>query len=82
MKSIGVNIDINIAKNPRISIDYTMSLQNLISQKPTWNSHWSIISARNLKRQHQCPYFANISVFSVKKDFSEEPVNLDMGIQF
>ena len=33
-----------------------------------------------VKRQHHFPYFAHISDLKKKNDFSENPVNLDMGI--
>ena len=35
----------------------------------------------NVKRWHHCPYFTHVSdIFKEKKDFSKNPVNLDMGI--
>ena len=38
-------------------------------------------SFKKLKRQSHCPYFAHISdLKKKKKDFSENPVNLAMGI--
>ena len=39
------------------------------------------ISFEKFKGKHYCPYFAHISdLKKKKKDFSENPVNLDMGI--
>ena len=37
-------------------------------------------SFKKLKRQSHCPYFAHISDLKKKKDFSENPVNLGVGI--
>ena len=58
----------NIAKNQEFELIASCHFKNPISPKPRWNSQWSIISSRNLKRQHHCP-FAHISDFFLKKRF-------------
>ena len=58
----------NIAKNQEFELIASCHFKNPISPKPRWNSQWSIISSRNLKRQHHCP-FAHISDFFFKKRF-------------
>ena len=51
---------------------------NLISPNPAWNSQWSLIPSRNLKRQHHCQYSSPIFQVFLKKVFSENPVNLEI----
>ena len=71
----------NIAKNQEFELITSCHFKNLISPKSAWNSQWILIPSRNLKQQH---HFAHISdfLFLKKKHFSENPVNLDMGIYF
>ena len=54
-KNIGLNKgkpenSFNIAKNQEFELITSCHFKNLISPKPTWNSQWSLISSRNLKR--------------------------------
>ena len=42
----------NIARNQEFELITSHHFKNLISPKPTWNSQWSIISSRKIKRQH------------------------------
>ena len=41
---------LNIAKNQEFELITSYHFKNLISPKPVWNSQWSLISSRNLKR--------------------------------
>ena len=71
---------LKITKSQDFELITSCHFKNLISQKPTLNSRWNLLSSRNLQRQHHCPYPAHISDFFFK-DFSENPVlHLDMGI--
>ena len=74
----------NIAKNEELELITSCHFKNLISPKTAWNSQWSLISSRNLKWQHHCTYFSHrlLQIVFLKKDFSGNPVNLDMGIYF
>ena len=58
-----------IAKNKEFELITSRHFKNLISPKPAWNSQWSLIPSRNLKRQHHFPYFPNISDHFFKKIF-------------
>ena len=40
----------NIAKNQEFELITSHHYKNLISAKPAWNSQWSLIPSRNLKR--------------------------------
>ena len=46
----------NITKNQEFELITSCHFTNPISPKPTWNSQWSLISSRNLKWWHHCPY--------------------------
>ena len=79
----------NIAQNQAQEFELITSchFENQTSPKPTWNSQWSQISSIYLKREHHslpilCPYFRFKKKKKKKKDFSGNPVNLDMGIYF
>ena len=56
----------------------TCHFKNLISPKSTWNCQRSQISSRKLKRCITAHSSAHISDFF--KNFSKNPLNLDMGI--
>ena len=55
-KNISLNKDkpsensVNIAKSQEFELITSRHFKNLISPKPAWNSHWSLIPSRNLKR--------------------------------
>ena len=40
----------DIAKSQEFQLIISCHFKNLFSPKPTWNSQWSLISSRNLKR--------------------------------
>ena len=40
----------NTAKNQEFELIASHHYKNLISAKPAWNSQWSLIPSRNLKR--------------------------------
>ena len=59
----------NIAKNQEFELITSYHFKNLISPKPTWKSHWSLISYYKFLSDsitaHTCPYFG--SFFLQKK---------------
>ena len=68
----------NIAKKTEFELITSRHFKNLISPKPAWNSQWKFL--RGIKRlvtAYTSPIF---QIFFQKKDFSENPVNLDVGI--
>ena len=72
---------LNIAKNQKFELITSRHFKNLISQKPAWNIQWSLSPSRNLKPEASLP-MPNLPIFQIffKRDFSENAVNLDMGI--
>ena len=71
----------NLIKNQEFKLFILPHFKNIISPKPAWNSQWSPILLRNLKRWRQLPIFCPYFIFFFKKkDFSKSLVNLDIGI--
>ena len=73
---------LNIARNQEFELITSGHFKNEISPKLAWNSQWSLNPSRNLKWKHHCPYVPRIIDPFLKKDYSENPVNLNIGIQF
>ena len=67
------------SKNQEFELITSCRFKHLISPRPTWNSQWSLISSRYLKRWHHCQYHT-WPICQIFFNFSENPENLDMGI--